>query len=114
MGKSTLAMDIISRGGVLVADDQVEIEVVEGTAIARCPTTLAGKIEARGIGLLSCPYLDQVPLRLVVDLSKREAKRLPPFRKITIGGAELELIFAKDRINLAALLITYVKGTRLA
>jgi len=53
LGKSELALELISRGHGLVADDVVELSrtapnVVEG----QCPTLLQNLLEVRGLGLL--------------------------------------------------------------
>jgi HPr kinase/phosphorylase len=57
---------------VLVADDQVE--VIEG--LARAPAALAGLLEVRGLGIVRLPYLSDVVLNLVVELTDR-IERLP-------------------------------------
>ncbi len=54
MGKSELALELISRGHGLVADDVVEVyrtnpEMLEG----RCPPMLRDFLEVRGIGVLN-------------------------------------------------------------
>jgi HPr kinase/phosphorylase len=53
-GKSELALELVSRGSGLVADDVVELyrigpETVEG----RCPTLLSDFLEVRGLGVLN-------------------------------------------------------------
>ena len=53
LGKSELALELISRGHGLVADDVVELgriapQVIEG----RCPPLLQNLLEVRGLGLL--------------------------------------------------------------
>jgi HPr kinase/phosphorylase len=54
VGKSELALELVSRGSGLVADDVVELyrigpETVEG----RCPTLLSDFLEVRGLGVLN-------------------------------------------------------------
>ena len=54
LGKSELALELVSRGSGLVADDVVELyrigpETVEG----RCPTLLSDFLEVRGLGVLN-------------------------------------------------------------
>ena len=51
-GKSALALQLMAFGASLVADDQTELTVQGGTLIARCPPTMSGLIEARGLGIL--------------------------------------------------------------
>jgi HPr kinase/phosphorylase len=77
-GKSDLALRLIEAGGQLVADDYVDLEVTNGILMAGPPETIAGRIEARGIGLLALPFQAPVPVRLLVDLVPRNAvERLP-------------------------------------
>lgn len=67
-GKSDLALRLIDRGAVLVADDQVDLSLLDGQAFAQPPSAIRGLIEARGIGLLRLPYLERAPLVLAVQL----------------------------------------------
>jgi HPr kinase/phosphorylase len=71
-GKSDLALRLLDRGFLLVADDRVEI--VDG--VARPPALLAGLLEVRGLGLLRLPYLNEARLALAVCLGT-DAERLP-------------------------------------
>lgn len=65
-GKSDLALRLIERGALLVADDQVEVSLESGQLIARPPIALRGLIEARYIGPLKVAYCESVALRLVL------------------------------------------------
>jgi len=54
VGKSELALELISRGHGLVADDVVEISRIAPTTLeARCPPILKDFIEVRGLGLIN-------------------------------------------------------------
>ena len=58
LGKSELALELISRGHSLVADDAVEFhrtgpEMLEG----RCPPMLRDFLEVRGLGVLNVRYI---------------------------------------------------------
>ena len=58
LGKSELALELISRGHSLVADDAVELhrtapEVLEG----RCPPMLRDFLEVRGLGILNIRHM---------------------------------------------------------
>ncbi|OJY65615.1 MAG: hypothetical protein BGP12_17265 [Rhodospirillales bacterium 70-18] len=86
-GKSDLALRLIDRGFILVADDRV---VIEG-GLARPAEALAGLIEVRGLGLLRLPYAAPVRLELAVALD-RAAERLPaPARHAATGLPLLHL-----------------------
>ena len=66
-GKSDLALRLIDRGAVLIADDQVEIAPRAGRLQACAPSTIRGKLEVRGIGIVDCEAAE-APIALVVDL----------------------------------------------
>src|SRR5665213_163077 len=54
IGKSELALELISRGNGLVADDIVELyRISPDTIEARCPAVLRDFLEVRGIGILN-------------------------------------------------------------
>lgn len=80
-GKSTLALELISRGHALVADDAVELRrPAPGIVLGRAPATLAGFLEARGLGVLDVRGMHgaralrrQARLDLVVELVARRA-----------------------------------------
>ncbi|MCC7253345.1 HPr kinase/phosphatase C-terminal domain-containing protein [Hyphomicrobium sp.] len=75
-GKSDLALRCIATAPLahsphraeLVADDQVRL-ALSGPAIeVSPPQTIAGKIEVRGLGILTLPFRPSARLVLVVDL----------------------------------------------
>ena len=54
IGKSELALELISRGNGLIADDIVELyRISPDTLEGRCPTVLRDFLEVRGIGILN-------------------------------------------------------------
>ena len=90
LGKSELALELISRGHGLVADDVVEITRVGPNFLeGRCPSLLQNLLEVRGLGLLDIRTIfgetavrRKMKLRLVVHLIRRstmenEYQRLP-------------------------------------
>ena len=77
-GKSMLALALMERGAMLVADDRVFLFPRSGRLIACPPTEIAGRIELRGAGILSHPYEPAALIRLVVDLVEPgDLERLP-------------------------------------
>lgn len=77
-GKSDLALRLIERGARLVADDQVALTGDGDLVLASAPPALAGRIEVRGIGILTVPCFTSAPVRLVCDLvAADEVPRLP-------------------------------------
>jgi len=75
VGKSDLALRLIHEGARLVADDRVVLTMKRGKLTASAPTTIAGLIEVRGLGIIKLPARP-APLALAVQLG-REGKRLP-------------------------------------
>lgn len=77
LGKSELALELISRGHGLVADDAVELyrtgpEILEG----RCPPLLKDFLEVRGLGVLNIRAIfgetairPKKPLQLIINLA---------------------------------------------
>ncbi len=75
-GKSDLALRLIDRGAILVGDDYVELIIEDNQLLARSISTIAGRLEVRGIGVVELPYEPQAPVALLVDLA-RPPVRLP-------------------------------------
>jgi HPr kinase/phosphorylase len=88
VGKSELALELISRGHGLVADDVVEIaRIAASTLECRCPPMLKDFLEVRGLGVLNIRTIfgetavrPKMNLRLLVQLDRpgaAESERLP-------------------------------------
>jgi len=89
VGKSELALELISRGHGLVADDVVELaRIAPATIEGRCPGMLRDFLEVRGLGLLNIRTIfgetasrRKMKLKLIVHLQKPvagvDAPRLP-------------------------------------
>jgi serine kinase of HPr protein (carbohydrate metabolism regulator) len=75
-GKSDLALRLIDRGAMLVADDRTIVALEQGRLVARCPATIAGLIEVRGLGILAVPHLSEAPIALAV-LCADSVARMP-------------------------------------
>ncbi len=78
-GKSDLALRLIGRGAILVADDRCDMSVERDRLVARAPRTIAGLLEVRGVGIVTLPHAPRAAIALVVDLSGR-VERLPESR----------------------------------
>ena len=83
-GKSRLAFDLILAGrsgqipqAVLIGDDRIHIQAVNGQLVVRPARELAGLIEVRGLGIRRCAFAEQAVVGLLVDLSAEDAERLP-------------------------------------
>ncbi len=89
IGKSELALELISRGHGLVADDVVELaHTAPNTLEGRCPGMLRDYLEVRGLGLLNIRTIfgetaarRKMKLKLIVQLQKQtslnDMPRLP-------------------------------------
>jgi serine kinase of HPr protein (carbohydrate metabolism regulator) len=53
VGKSELALELLSRGHQLIADDATEFHLRAGAIHGRCPPLLHGYLEARSLGILN-------------------------------------------------------------
>jgi serine kinase of HPr protein (carbohydrate metabolism regulator) len=67
-GKSDLALRLIGRGAMLVADDRTEIFVRDNALFARAPKSLAGLIEVRGLGIVTLPFATEARIALAVEM----------------------------------------------
>jgi len=85
-GKSDLALRCLALGPsalipepvYLVADDRVHLEVVSGRLRIGAPEAILGKLEVRGLGIVTVPCRPSADLVLVAELSAPEAiERLP-------------------------------------
>ncbi len=72
-GKSDLALRLIERGAMLVADDQVVLSVRSGRLIGRAPENLAGLIEVRGVGIVRVPHVSEAAICLAIALDPPNA-----------------------------------------
>ena len=88
-GKSDLALRLIDRGAMLVSDDYIMVRQSAGLILAEPPATITGLIEVRGLGIVSMPYVSQVPVALVVSLESA-IERMPE-RGRTRGIAGIEV-----------------------
>lgn len=111
-GKSTLAIELLGLGAQLVADDRTLVHK-EGNDLFVSPIQeTAGRIEARGIGILASPCLRRARLDLVVDLDRVEPDRLPPVRSCDILGIGVPKVFGQSNPVLASAVMLYLKAGR--
>ncbi|MSO98403.1 MAG: hypothetical protein EXR11_09335 [Rhodospirillaceae bacterium] len=118
-GKSDLALRLIDRGAELVSDDYCEITVEHGRLMAAPPTTIAGKLEIRGFGIVTLPHIEKVAVGLIVDLCKpADIERLPKTTTTVVENIALPwlkldpfTVSAADKVRMA--LRTLATGARL-
>ncbi|WP_287978446.1 aldolase [Sphingomonas sp.] len=90
-GKSDLALRLIDRGAVLITDDYTLLVRRNGDLVARAPDTIRGKMEVRGVGIVTLPHVEDLPVRLVVRLDGQPV-RLPERRIRRIAGVAVREI----------------------
>jgi HPr kinase/phosphorylase len=109
-GKSRLALELMALGCALVADDRVALRRA-GTALrASAPPALAGLVEARGVGVLRVRFRREAAVRLVVDLDRPPAGRMPPPLTARLLGMTIPLLCAREGPGPAALLAALRHG----
>lgn len=103
VGKSELALELISRGHRLVADDapeftQVGPDIIDG----RSPSILQGFMEVRGLGILNIRemYGDNAIkinkyLRLIIHMEKMNSNNLGDFSRLT-GQTKSQIILGLE------------------
>src|SRR3546814_286537 len=93
VGKSDLALRLIDRGAVLVSDDQTLLSVAGGRLVAAPPAAIAGRLEARGLGIVDLPHRVGVPVALLADLRPAvEIERLPEAAEEVLSGVAIRRI----------------------
>ena len=112
-GKSTLAIDMLSLGATLIADDQtVLMAKPDGLYMKPLPNN-TGLIEARFVGIIKIPWQNSAKLSMVVDLAREEKDRLPPFRTYEILNHKFPCIYAKGNAFVGKALYVLLAGERL-
>ena len=91
-GKSDLTLRLIGRGWRLVADDYAHIVASAGALFAVAPETIAGRIEARGVGVVPASARGLTRLALAVELVEQLPERLPEPETRTLEGVALPLL----------------------
>ena len=104
IGKSELALDLINRGHMLVADDRVDVTRVHKSIICTAPEILKRMLEIRGVGIVDVTrmfganaYLNRCQLDFVIKLVKydesMENDRLNPINEaFDVLGLEVPML----------------------
>lgn len=110
-GKSDLALRLIDRGAVLVADDQVELSARDGHLFASPPATIAGRIEVRGVGIVTMPFAADVPVACVIALDT-PPERLPEARARALCGVAVPVATLDPRESSAPIKVELLLSGR--
>ena len=111
-GKSDLALRLLDRGALLVADDLVEAAAVDGRLVARLPAgrqDFAGALEVRGVGVLSVPHRGEAIVALNINLAAA-VERLPkPAVAFVAGIAVRSLTLSAFEASASAKIVAALK-----
>ncbi|MDT8363173.1 MAG: HPr(Ser) kinase/phosphatase [Nitrosomonas sp.] len=105
VGKSELALELISRGHGLVADDVIELsrigpETLEGC----CPPLLRDFIEVRGLGMLNIRTIfgetavrRRKNMKLIVYLEKSTSSEIGAYERLPLSNLNEEILNVRIR-----------------
>jgi len=105
VGKSELALELISRGSGLVADDVVELyHIAPETLEGRCPDLLRDFLEVRGLGMLNIRTIFgetavrvRKNLKLIVQLEKPVGGVIPGLERLPLTASFEEIMGVRVR-----------------
>ena len=100
IGKSELALELISRGNGLIADDIVELyRISPDTIEGRCPAVLRDFLEVRGIGILNIRTIfgetavrPRKLLRLIVHLEDHGNEAFSELDRLQVNATFQEVL----------------------
>jgi hypothetical protein len=88
-GKSSLALALIDRGAVLIGDDAVMLDLIDGHVVASPHPNVAGLIEIRNVGLVTMPVVGGVPVALVLVLDRMAPRHIEAAEWVMRAGIAL-------------------------
>ena len=103
-GKSDLALRCLAEGFQLVADDRVALWTSAGRLFGRAPDTLVGRLEIRGLDVVSVPARPLAEVALAVRCGAPERIPDPAFAEIlgiTVPLIELDPLEASAPAKLS-------------
>ncbi|MCD2315799.1 HPr kinase/phosphatase C-terminal domain-containing protein [Sphingomonas sp. IC-11] len=105
-GKSDLALRLIDRGAVLVADDYTHLQRSGDMLVASAPPTIAGRIEVRSLGIIPVEHVDSMPVVLAVRL-KPATERMPERETEQFASVSVRTLVLDPRPASAPLVIEH-------
>ena len=76
-GKSDLALRLIDSGAMLISDDLTICKKSGDFLYLNSHKETRGLLEVREIGIMTVPYIDNIKLALIVELTDIDLKRSP-------------------------------------
>ena len=116
MGKSEIALELIRRGHLLVADDRVDVRRVHNRIMGSSPDLLMGMLEIRGVGIIDVArmfgagsVLEKCNVDFVINLVQYDEKT--DYNRI---GIENEEFFEVLDVQIPELTIPVKSGRSMA
>ena len=101
IGKSEIALELIKRGHVLVADDRIDVSRVHNQIFGEAPEILRNMLELRGVGILNVLQMfgamattDKTDIEVVIDLEKFSEK--DEYDRLGLDNNMVETFFGID------------------
>src|SRR5690242_1490302 len=118
VGKSELALELVSRGHGLVADDVVELyRIAPETLEGRCPPMLRDFLEVRGLGMLNIRTIfgetavrRKKNMKLIVHLQKPSSVDFSSLERLPINDVTENIL----DVNIRKVIIPVAAGRNLA
>jgi HPr kinase/phosphorylase len=118
VGKSELALELVSRGHGLVADDVVELNrIAPETLEGHCPEMLRDFLEVRGLGMLNIRIIfgetavrRRKNLKLIVHLQKSSSSDFNALERLPINNVNEDIM----GISIRKVIIPVAAGRNLA
>jgi HPr kinase/phosphorylase len=118
VGKSELALELVSRGHGLVADDVVELyRIAPETLEGRCPPMLRDFLEVRGLGMLNIRTIfgetavrRKKNMKLIVHLQKPSSVDFNTMERLPINDVTENIL----NVNIRKVIIPVAAGRNLA
>lgn len=107
-GKSSLALELMSRGARLISDDRTCLILRPRGVIAYAPRSLLGMIEARCIGILRADPAAPTRVDLILDLDQTETTRMPTPKSRDLLGQSVPLVHKTDSAHFPAAILQYL------
>lgn len=113
-GKSSLSLGLLELAAIrnveanLVCDDQALLQAQRNVLIAKAPENIAGKIELRGLGIVSHSFIESSTIGVVAELvDDNLVERMPKPQTTSLLGVELPFLLLPLRHELMARRIVF-------
>ena len=101
MGKSEIALELIKKGHILIADDRVDVARIHNKIMGEVPEILKDMLEIRGLGIINVTQMFGVTasaprceLKLVIDLELWDTSKV--FDRVSNEERLYETMFGID------------------